>query len=479
MLPIGRLNGVVGKHKMQTMDIVCPCSFIIKKPFKSRDSIGTTKWFPLAKIPFLAYRHVKRNQPSLSNVRNLVFLSVHILRELQVASGSWVLVWKRSEKGVEPLHYAKIFATELVFESTLSEATTLDNVKQLAWISPNLFYLSYGANLISIESIQRRKPCEATEFFPFQLRGLRVPTASELYVARVKDGKPLQEWEDCFVSYCLKKYFNRPKLLKLGEVFAIFTTHDSLMEWLQHLYGLEKVPPFNLIDFEQYHLIDSGKKIFFFRVEKLLSTGFVVSEDEPAVVDPTVTKVSQLSGICSMLPLDIYLFELQEYHLTENVEILSKHSSFSNPEQFGSLKTMLENYFTKRMSTNLGCKSFSCSVLLHGPNSVEKHSFVHDVCYSLGLPVFDIDCLRFFATLDNQQDSFSHVEFLSLLRERYLEFQPCVLLLRNLEVLDSGSSSTNTNSARFNWKTRLFAHLEALLNDRGQEYALRDLNSQR
>ncbi|GJD06183.1 Peroxisomal biogenesis factor 6 [Galdieria sulphuraria] len=110
--------------------MVCPCSFVLKDTFTCRNILENRKWFPLARIPLQAYRHVRRNQPNLSDVRHLVFLSANVLRELQITSGGWVLVWKRSEKGAEPLQFAKILATELVFDVTLSEYTFSYNVKK-------------------------------------------------------------------------------------------------------------------------------------------------------------------------------------------------------------------------------------------------------------------------------------------------------------------------------------------------------------
>ncbi|GJQ12777.1 hypothetical protein GpartN1_g4568.t1 [Galdieria partita] len=458
------------------MNIVCPCSFVIKDPFISRNTLDNLKWFPLAKIPFQAYRQIRRNQPSLSGVRNVVLLPIDILREAQVTSGGWVLVWKRSENGAEPLQYAKILATELILDVAPSEYTFL---KQVAWLSPGLYFLTRGADMVSIEVVQRRKQFGVKDVFPFSLRGRKIPIVSEIAVARVKDAKPLQEWEDLFVSFSLKRYFHKPRLLRLGEIFAVVVTHELLFDWFHYSFAMEKIPPLNKIDFYEYYLTDIGRKIFFFRVEKLLVVGSVISVEEPALIDPEISKVSQVSGICSMIPNDLHLFDLQEHYLMENVEVLSKHSSCINPDLFDKLKVLLENHLTKGYIRSVWWRSFSCGILLYGSDDVGLHLLVHDVCYSMGLPVFDIDCLRFFGSIEDQQNGVSHMEqFLSLLHERYLEFQPCALLLRNFTALDSSSERANMSSSRTSFKTRLFSKIEALMNDVRNGHSMKGCDSQ-
>ncbi|EME31189.1 AAA-type ATPase [Galdieria sulphuraria] len=459
--------------------MVCPCSFVLKDTFTCRNILENRKWFPLARIPLQAYRHVRRNQPNLSDVRHLVFLSANVLRELQITSGGWVLVWKRSEKGAEPLQFAKILATELVFDVTLSEYTFSYNVKKVAFLSPGLFFFTRGADLISVETLQRRKSLTPTDVFPFSLYSRKLPTASEIAVARVKNAKPLKEWEDLFVSFSLKKYFQKPRLLRQGEVFAIVATHELLFEWCHYSLALEKVPLMNKIDFYEYYITDMGRKIFFFRVEKLSLVGSVTCVEEPALIDPELTKVSQISGVCSMIPLDLHLFALQEQHLKENVEMLSRHSSCMNPALFSSLKLLLENHLMKENIVSIMWKTFSCGILLYGSDNDSKNFLVQDVSYSLGLPVFDIDCLRFFESMEAQHNGFSHLEqFLSLLHERYLEFQPCALLLRNLDVLDMSSDRISMSSTKTNCKTRLVSKLEALMKDHRNRHSFKCNDSQ-
>eukprot|EP00871_Galdieria_phlegrea_P000692 jgi/Galph1/1623/GphlegSOOS_G320.1 len=426
--------------------ITCASSFLIRETFsteKRKKLGGDTEWLPILGIPFLAAEQIKKIEETIDIARHVVLIPFHVLFKSAITSGSTVLVWTKKDEQIKPLHFAKVYVMELIFGQSNSSA----NVQEFAWLSPSLKFLAKDSESISIEHIRRRRPVKKEEPFPFQFRGISPSTASEIVVARVKDATPLKGWEDQLVSFCLKKFFQKPKLLAKDEIFAVFVTHQLLLEWFEFLYWRQ-----------------NNRKTYFFRVEKLLPPNISLPETA-SVIDSSVTKVVQVAGVSCFIPSDLHLFELQREAMMNGTQLLTSYSSFIHPDTFQSVKQIISSNIDKQNGRQ-DDKLIMASFLFYGPEHVGKHLLVRDVCRSLGVPVFDVDLLQLSSSVEIGQKGFFQIDqIINFVQEQVSEYQPCALLLRNLDGLSNdahGGTPQGHTLSKNSFRGRLYYHLEEL-----------------
>ncbi|KAH9499607.1 peroxisomal assembly protein [Bulinus truncatus] len=228
---------------------------------------------------------------------------------------------------------------------------------------------------------------------------LQIPFASEVHIDIISSPSypPQAKHEES-----LKKYFQIPRLLSVDDVFAVSSIDD---------------PEF----WQDSSVLDTGvrKPIVFFKVSAMFPRQ---PETFACYVDVENSALKQVSFAHSYVPLNA-----------------SKYLSCSDAIYGQSIVCpglnkyidILENYVMPHLNKKQDASSFTDllpSVLISGPRGCGKRTIIFTLARKLYMHIMEINCHDF--TGDQTSES-----KLSALFQSVIRFSPCIILLRNLEVI--------------------------------------------
>ncbi|XP_073700499.1 peroxisomal ATPase PEX6 [Garra rufa] len=398
---------------------------------------------------------LSRLEPSEAlDVDSTIFVNKSLLLKLGVFNGEWVIASVPSEKAKKtPLVLSPVLGEREVSckrtgRAHLVAVRAFDGVKHqdvdVGFISAvQWFNLSdgmavpVGNKTIKIKRWNKVSPHEECQMSMSACRSAAPPFAKELQIEAVIS--PDYSSHGPFDSI-LYKHFSTARLVQRGDILGIPTEgHPDLME--SRSEGVLRWP------------------VLYFRVKQVCGVSAEEEEGSSYLADTNHTSLYMGGSAHSLSPCSV----------------LQKGSSFwtslcppglsSTVEQ---LLTIIQPHFTE---SSLTLKR-GCSVLLMGPNGSGKVTAVTAASRRLHLHLIKVDCVSLCADTAAACEAKMKTVF-----ERAELHHPCVLLLRNLQLLGQPRDGTETDSRVASTLCQLIADVHASVVVVGSVSSQRELSS--
>ncbi|XP_034056504.1 LOW QUALITY PROTEIN: peroxisome assembly factor 2 [Gymnodraco acuticeps] len=348
------------------------------------------------------WRGVKGQQGVAVDVDSCVFVSKQLLLRLGLFNQEWV---KLSRPGgscrtadVRGGVCRQRLVSVLVLDPSLSP--DLQNQEEVGFISATLWFNMTEGDVIPVSSctlrMKRWRPSPPAPGGPHShsfCRSASPAFSSELHVQPVIS--PLYNSLSC-CDTVLSEHFSTPRLVSEGDILTVRAeNHPDLLE--NNSEGIHRCP------------------VLYFRVQKVCPSAEREEEEgEALLADRQHTSLYMQASTSSAVP-------------PLSLEGSSLWSSLSPP---GLLRTveLLSSIVLPHLHHSSSLPG--CTVLLHGPSGSGKMTAVSAASRRLNLHLLKVDCVSVCA----DTPAASEVK-LSSVFQRAEALQPCVLLLRNLQVL--------------------------------------------
>ncbi|XP_035856422.1 peroxisome assembly factor 2 [Sander lucioperca] len=338
-----------------------------------------------------------------------VFVSKQLLLRLGLFNHEWVKVSRPGAASRPELQSEargavcrQRLASVLVVDST--QSPDLQNQDEVGFISAALWFNMTDGDVMPVNGCTLRikrwraapLPAPGAHRSDSFCRSASPPYASELHVQLV--ASPLYSSLGCYDSL-LSEHFSTPRLVAQGDVLAVpAANHPDLLE--NNSEGIHRCP------------------VLFFRVQKVCSSAEREEgqEEEAHLADRLHTSLYMTASTVSS-PVPCCLSE----------DGASLWSALSPP---GLVRTveLLCSIVLPHLQHSSGLSG--CAVLLHGPAGSGKVTAVSAASRRLNLHLLKVDSVSVCA----DTPAASEVK-LSGVFQRAAALQPCVLLLRNLQLL--------------------------------------------
>ncbi|XP_049428068.1 peroxisome assembly factor 2 isoform X1 [Epinephelus fuscoguttatus] len=343
---------------------------------------------------------VRGQQGAGVDVDSCVFVSKQLLLRLGLFNQEWVKLWG------PPAGHGDACRQRLVsvLVVDLTQSPDLQNHDEVGFISPTLWFNMTGGDVIPANSCTLRmkrwksSPASAVPGARHSdsfCRSASPAFASEIHIQPVVS--PLYNNISC-CDNLLSAHFSTPRLVSQGDILTVpAENHPDLLE--NNSEGIHRCP------------------VLFFRVQKVCPSAETEEEEGGGgayLADRLHTSLYMRASTSSPVPClcvdggSSLWSSLSPPGLTQTVELLSsiilphlQHSSLSG-----------------------------CTVLLHGPAGSGKVTSVSAASRRLNLHLLKVDCVSVCA----DTPAASEVK-LSSVFQRADALQPCILLLRNLQLL--------------------------------------------
>ncbi|XP_028420769.1 peroxisome assembly factor 2 isoform X2 [Perca flavescens] len=337
-----------------------------------------------------------------------VFVSKRLLLRLGLFNHEWVKV---SQLGAasRPESEARGGACRQRLASVcmvdFSQSPDLQDQDEVGFVSPALWFNMTDGDVMPVNGCTLRikrwrasplpAPAGAHRSASF-CRSASPPYASELHVQLV--ASPLYNSLGCYDNL-LSEHFSTPRLVAQGDVLSVpAANHPDLLE--NNSEGIHRCP------------------VLFFRVQKVCSSAEREEEQEEQahLADRLHTSLYMTASTVSS-PVPCCLSE----------DGVSLWSALSPPGPVRTVEQLCSIVLPHLQHSNGLC---GCTVLLHGPAGSGKVTAVSAASRRLNLHLLKVDSVSVCA----DTPAASEVK-LSAVFQRAVAQQPCVLLLRNLQLL--------------------------------------------
>ncbi|XP_022616383.1 peroxisome biogenesis factor 6 isoform X1 [Seriola dumerili] len=351
---------------------------------------------------------VKGQQGAAVDVDSCVFVSKQLLLRLGLFNQEWVKLSRLGGSSRPPPAQADVrggvcrdrLVSVVVVD--LTQSSDLQNQDEVGFISATLWFNMTEGEMIPVSSCTLRmkrwkpSPPEPGGRSDSFCRSASPPLASELHIQPV--ASPLHNNLSCYDNL-LSEHFSTHRLVSQGDILSVPTgKHPDLLE--NNSEGVHRCP------------------VLFFRVQKVCPSAEREEEEEGGggahLADRFHTSLYMGASTNSPVPCCL-------------VEGASLWSSLSPP---GLSKTV--DLISSIVLPHLHHSSSlsGCTVLLHGPAGSGKMTAVGAASRRLNLHLLKVDCVSVCA----DTPAASEVKLTSAFR-RADALQPCILLLRNLQLL--------------------------------------------
>ncbi|XP_069385744.1 peroxisomal ATPase PEX6 isoform X2 [Paralichthys olivaceus] len=354
-------------------------------------------------VDVLRWTGVRGQQGAVVDVDNCVFVSKQLLLRLGLFNHEWVKLSKaggpsRPQTGQMDVR-GGICRERLgsVVVVDLTESPDLQNLDDVGFISASLWFNLTEGEVIPVNSLTLRmkrwrpSPPEVGCGSDSSCRSASPAFATELHIQPV-----VSVLYDNLCSYdtLLSDHFSAPRLVSLGDVLSVPTeNHPDLLE--NNCDGIHRAP------------------VLFFKVQKVCPSAEREEVGGAYLADRLHTSLYMGASTNSPVPCCW-------------VERGSLWNSLSPP---GLEKTV--DFLSSIILPHLQHSSLSgCTVLLHGPAGSGKVTAVSAASRRLNLHLLKVDCVSVCA----DTPAAAEVKLTSLF-QRAAALQPCILLLRNLQLL--------------------------------------------
>ncbi|KAJ4944474.1 hypothetical protein JOQ06_013017 [Pogonophryne albipinna] len=348
------------------------------------------------------WRGVKGQQVVAVDVDSCVFVSKQLLLRLGLFNQEWVKLSRPGGSCRTADVRGAVCRQRLVSVLVLDPSLTpdLQNQEEVGFISATLWFNMTEGDVIPVSSctlrMKRWRPSPPAPGGPHShsfCRSASPAFSSELHVQPVIS--PLYNSLSCY-NTVLSEHFSTPRLVSEGDILTVRAeNHPDLLE--NNSEGIHRCP------------------VLYFRVQKVCPSAERDEEGgEALLADRQHTSLYMQASTSSAVP-------------PLSVEGSSLWSSLSPP---GLLRTveLLSSIVLPHLHHSSSLPG--CTVLLHGPSGSGKMTAVSAASRRLNLHLLKVDCVSVCA----DTPAASEVK-LSSVFQRAEALQPCVLLLRNLQVL--------------------------------------------
>ncbi|XP_029283663.1 peroxisome assembly factor 2-like isoform X3 [Cottoperca gobio] len=350
---------------------------------------------------------VKGQQGAAVDVDSCVFVSKQLLLRLGLFNQEWVKLSRPGASCRPPAGHTDVRAGDcrqrLVSVLVVDLTPDLQNHDEVGFISATLWFNMTEGDVIPVNSCTLRMkrwrpspPAPGGHHSDSFCRSASPAFASELHIQPVVS--PLYNNLSCYDNL-LSEHFRTPRLVSEGDVLTVPAEHHpDLLE--NNSEGIHRCP------------------VLFFKVQKVCPSAEREEEEEEGggeahLADRQHTSLYMQASTSSPAPC-------------LSVEGPSLWSSLSPP---GLIKTV--ELLSSIILPHLHHSSLSaCTVLLHGPAGSGKMTAVSAASRRLNLHLLKVDCVSVCA----DTPAASEVKLTSVF-QRADAMQPCVLLLRNLQLL--------------------------------------------
>ncbi|XP_074485873.1 peroxisomal ATPase PEX6 isoform X1 [Sebastes fasciatus] len=358
---------------------------------------------------------VKGQQGAAVDLDSCVFVSKQLLLRLGLFNQEWVKLSRPGASSRPPAGHTDVrggvcrqrLVSVVVVD--LAQSPDLQNHDEVGFISATLWFNMTEGDMIPVNSCTMRMkrwraspPAPGGRHSDSFCRSASPAFASELHIQPVVS--PLYNNLSCYDNL-LSEHFSMPRLVSQGDILTVpAENHPDLLE--NNSEGIHRCP------------------VLYFRVQKVCPSAKREEEEEGGggahLADRLHTSLYMRASTSSPVPCI-------------SVEGSSMWSSLSPP---GLVKTveLLSSIILPHLhhSVLCGCSSSlsGCTVLLHGPAGSGKMTAVSAASRRLNLHLLKVDCVSVCA----DTPAASEVKLTSVF-QRADTLQPCVLLLRNLQLL--------------------------------------------
>uniref|UniRef100_A0A3Q3G1Z2 Peroxisomal ATPase PEX6 n=1 Tax=Kryptolebias marmoratus TaxID=37003 RepID=A0A3Q3G1Z2_KRYMA len=358
---------------------------------------------------------VKGQQEAAVDVDSCVFVSKQQLLKLGLFNHEWVTLSSpggsyrapTGELDVRVCLCRERLVSVVVVDLTLSQDLQIHD--DVGFISATLWFNMTEGEMIPMKTctlrMKRWKPsppdpdcCRSDSF----CRSASPPFASELHIQPI--ASPLYSNLGCYDNL-LAEHFSTPRVVSQGDILTVPAEHHpDLLE--NNSEGIHRCP------------------VLYFRVQKVCPSAAEREGGGAHLADRTHTSLYSEASTNSPVP-----FSAEEGSLW---------SSLSPP---GLTKTV--DLISSSILPHLQHRSSlsGCTVLLHGPAGSGKTTVVRAASRRLNLHLLKVDCV----TVCADTPAASEAKLTSVF-QRADALQPCILLLRNLQLLLRARGAPEDNS---------------------------------
>ncbi|XP_060922419.1 peroxisomal ATPase PEX6 [Limanda limanda] len=353
---------------------------------------------------------VRGQQGAAVDVDNCVFVSKRLLLRLGLFNHEWVELWRAGGASRPPTGQMDArgggagrerLVSVVAVDST--QSPDLQNPDEVGFISASLWFNLSGGEVLPVSSLTLRvkrwrpaPPEVGGGGSDTSCRSASPAWATELHIQPV--ASLLTDSRGGCGDALLSEHFRTPRLVSLGDVLSVPTeNHPDLLE--NNCDGIYRSP------------------VLFFKVQKVCPSaeeGGGGGGGGALLADRMHTSLYMGASTTSPAPCS-------------RVEPGSLWSSVSPPGLDGSVE-LLSSIILPHLQ--LSSSLPGCTVLLHGPAGSGKVTVVSAASRRLNLQLLKVDCVSVCA----DTPAAAEVKLTSLF-QRAAALQPCVLLLRNLQLL--------------------------------------------
>ncbi|KAM9769291.1 peroxisomal ATPase PEX6 isoform 1-T1 [Menidia menidia] len=353
------------------------------------------------------WRRVRDGQGATVDGDNCVFVSKQLLLKLGLFNHEWVRLSKldgstraHAERTDGQLAVSRKRLTRVVVVDPSLSAQLQDH-EDVGFISATLWFNMTEGEMIPVQSctlrMKRWKPSppdphhQGSESF---CRTVAPPFAGQLHIQPVVS--PQYNHLGCYDTL-LVEHFSHPRVVSLGDILTVPTeNHPDLLE--NSSEGLHRCP------------------VLYFRVNKVcLSAKTEEQADGGAyLADRVHTTLYMESSTKSPVPC----------HSSEGVSLWSSLSPPGLHKTVDRITSILLPHIQHSSSLS------GCTILLYGPAGSGKRTVARAASHRLNLHLLKVDCV----TLCADTPAACEVKLMSVF-QRAETFKPCILLLRNLQLL--------------------------------------------
>lgn len=348
----------------------------------------------------------------VGNVDSSILVSFSTVQALGLSSCSWLKLKKISEK----------FIVSNSSHSYLVHVIAVPDIEDSVAVVTNVLHYNITQALLLVNDIVQAEKLDELEHF--------VPNIATL--ARVSLLQPSYDI-NTVLDTVLSCYFEHPHYLHIGDVFCVDVIKYASS--VAYLNSKLKTLYFKVLDIEGPCYGDT--------VQQGLTHGYYVIK--------AFTTLLQCTNQQGYVPCRDVTFIKGEGSFTGNN--MKSHLLSTCPSGLDAyrdeLLTCVQPYVLNVNKFHLKPLYLVC-----GPRGVGKSVVIRNVAESLGLNVFDVDSFE----VQGGSPSYAEGKF-KYIFTKVREFAPCVILLRNLEVLcraEDGTENCRVISAFFNEVENLF-----------------------
>ncbi|XP_054460043.1 peroxisomal ATPase PEX6 isoform X2 [Anoplopoma fimbria] len=352
---------------------------------------------------------VKGQQGAAVDVDSCVFVSKQLLLRLGLFNQEWVKLSRPGGSSRPPGGQAEVkggacrqrLVSVLVVD--LAKSPDLQNHEEVGFISATLWFNMTEGDVIPVNGctlrMKRWRPSSGGHHSDSFCRSSSPVVATELHIQPVTS--PLYNNLSCYDNL-LSEHFSTSRLVSEGDILTVpAVNHPDLLE--NNSEGIHRCP------------------VLYFKVQKVCPS---LEKEQPAEEEEEEEGGAHLAD---RLHTSLYMRASTSGPVPcLSVEGWSLWSSLSPP---GLVQTV--ELLSSIILPHLHHSSLSgCTVLLHGPTGSGKMTVVSAASRRLNLHLLKVDCVSVCA----DTPAASEVKLTSVFQKAEA-LQPCVLLLRNLQLL--------------------------------------------